>query len=227
MIYLKESFNLHPASPATRDEFVQVVEKVVMPAAERLGARLVGAWFAHEEWFSQILHVTEFDDLAALGAWRDAAQADAEARDGRAQLSALAPERRVEVLEPLGPIAVSSLHEAIEESSREAVGTYTFAILEVAPGRMENFTSMLGAAGGGLPIIACWRDVSGNPDRVIDLWKGDTGRTGYRPSDDRTNAFFEPLRQIAPRERMMRLHPLPVAFEQGKYRGNGSSSVTR
>jgi hypothetical protein len=76
---------------------------------------------------------------------------------------------------------------------------------------MDRFSSMLGAAGAALPIIACWRDLAGNPDRIIDLWKGDTGRSGYRPSDERQNAFFEPLRQIAPRERMMRLHPLPYS----------------
>ena len=211
MIYLKQSFDIHPASPATRDRFIQVVEKGLLPAHERLGARLVGAWFCHEEWFSQILHVTEFDDLAAFGAWREAAQSDDQASAGTAELAALAPQRRAELLEPLGPIPVESLRAAIEESGREPAGTYSFAILEVAPGQMERFASMLAAAKETLPIVACWRDVTGNPDRIIDLWKGDIGRPGYRPSDERQNAFFEPLRQIAPRERMMRLHPLPYS----------------
>ena len=87
MIYLKQSFDIHPASPATRDRFIQVVEKGLLSADERLGARLVGAWFCHEEWFSQILHVTEFDDLAAFGAWRAAAQSDKQASAGTAELA--------------------------------------------------------------------------------------------------------------------------------------------
>lgn len=211
LIYLKQAFDLHPASPATRDRFVQAMEKRVLPASAPLGARLVGAWFCHEEWFAQIVHVSEFDDLAAFAAWREVAQRDAQAREGAAELAALAPERRDELLEPLGPIAPDALHAAIEAARQEPVGVFTFAILEVTPGRMQDFASMLSAAKGALPIVACWRDVAGNPHRVIDLWKGDTGRHGYRASDARQEAFFGPLREVAPRERMLRLHPMPYS----------------
>ncbi len=211
MIYLKQSYDIHPATPATRDRFVSAVNDLVLPSNERLGARLVGAFFAHEEWFSQIIHVTEFDDLAALGRYRESASGDGEASEGIAQLENLAPVQRNEILEPLGPIATTKLHDSIATSSKDAVSTYTFAILEVEGGKMDQFAAMLGGAQDTLPIIACWRDVSGNPNRIIDLWKGDTGRGGYRPTDDGQNAFFEPLRQIAPRERMMRLHVMPYS----------------
>jgi hypothetical protein len=208
---LKQRFALYPASPATRDRFVEAMETLVVPAEAPLGARLGGAWFCHEEWFSQVVHVTEFDDLAAFGAWREAVRKDPQASKGRQRIAALAPEQREELLEPLGPIPAASLHAAIEAAGREPVGTYTFAVLEVAPGRMERFAALLAAAKDQLPIVACWCDVAGNPARVIDLWKGDTGRHGYRRSDARQNAFFDPLREIAPRERMMRLHPLPYS----------------
>lgn len=211
MLYLKQHFDLHPASPATRDRFVEAMEKAVLPASTALGARLVGAWFCHEEWFAQVVHVTEFDDFDAFGAWRRAVVDDAQAAEGLARLAALAPVRRDELLEPLGPIPAEKLHAAIAAAREEPVGTYTFAILEVVPGQMERFASMLGAAAGALPIVACWRDVAGNPHRVIDLWQGDTGRHGYRPTDARQDAFFGPLREIAPRERMVRLHPLPYS----------------
>lgn len=212
MIYVKESFNIEPAAPSTRDRLVDVMNERVLPANEKLGlARLVGGWFAHEEWFSQIIHVTEFDDLAAYGAWRDAASKDGEAAEGAAQLANLAPDRKVEILEPLGPIAEAKLHEAIAASVDEPSGTYTFAILEVTEGKMEQFEALLGAAADRLPIVACWRDVSGNPNRIIDLWKTDTGRPGYKPNDPGQEAFFGPLRQIAPRERMMRLHTMPYS----------------
>lgn len=211
MIYLKQSYNIDPASPARRDRFVSAVNELVIPSNDRLGARLVGGFFAHEEWFSQIIHVTEFDDLAALGRYREAAARDGQACEGVAQLENLAPEQRIEFVEPLGPIAIQKLHDAIEASASEPVKVYTFAILEVERGKMDQFGAMLGAAQDGLPIIACWRDVSGNPNRIIDLWKGDTGRGGYRPTDDGQNAFFGPLRQIAPREKMMRLHAMPYS----------------
>jgi hypothetical protein len=211
VIYLKQSYNIAPASPATRDRFVAAVAELVVPSNDRLGARLLGGFFAHEEWFTQIIHVTEFDDFATLDRYRTAAAGDTQAADGVAALGELAPEQRVEFVEPLGPIATTKLHDAIASSATEPVGTYTFAILEVDHGKMGQFSAMLGAAQDALPIVACWRDVSGNPNRVIDLWKGDTGRSGYRPSDDGQNAFFEPLREIAPREKMMRLHVLPYS----------------
>jgi hypothetical protein len=211
MIYLKQSFNIEPASPATRDRVVETVNKYVLPANERLGARLVAAFFAHEEWFSQIIHITEFDDLAALGAYRDASGKDGQASEGVAQMANLAPEQRSEIVEPLGPIAVDTLHGAIAASASEPVKTYQFAILDVNPGKMDEFVAFLGAGASQVPIIACWNDVVGNPNRVIDLWKGDTGRGGYRPSDPAQEAFFGPLRQIARRENMMRLHVMPYS----------------
>lgn len=211
MIYVKQSYDLEPAAPSTRDRVVEVMNERVLPAQARHDARLVGAWFAHEEWFSQVIHVTEFDDLSAYDAYRAAAAVDGQLGEGVAALAALAPGRRVELLEPLGPIAVTKLHDAIAACAEKPAETYTFAILEVAPGQLEAFSAMLSAAADRLPIIACWHDVSGNPRRVIDLWKGDTGRGGYRPNDDGQEAFFGPLREIAPRERMMRLHPMPYS----------------
>jgi hypothetical protein len=211
MIYVKQSYNLHPATPANRDRFVKAVGDFVLPANERLGARLVAGFFAHEEWFSQIIHVTEFDDFEALAAYRDGVSKDGQAAEGAAQLENLAPEQHIDIVEPLGVIAVSKLHDAIETSASEPAKTYTFAILDVDAGKMDQFDSLLGSAQDSLPIIACWRDVSGNPNRIIDLWKGDTGRGGYRPTDDGQDAFFEPLRRIAAREKMMRLHVMPYS----------------
>jgi hypothetical protein len=75
---------------------------------------------------------------------------------------------------------------------------------------MSEFTKLLTAAGPQLPIVASWRPLVGNPDLVIDLWKGDV-ETGYAPADARSNAFFDPLREVAPREHLMRYWPLPYS----------------
>ena len=211
MIYVKQSFNIEPAAPSTRDRVIDVVDKYVLPANERHGARLVGAFFAHEEWFSQVIHLTEFDDLAAYQTYRRAAAGDGDAMEGEAQLVNLAPEQHVELLEPLGPVAPERLHQAIEASADAPVGAYTFAILDVTPSKLEQFTALLGAAAPRLPIVAALRNVSGNPARVTDLWATDTGAPGYAPNDDRQEAFFGPLRQVAPREKMMRLHVMPYS----------------
>lgn len=211
MIYAKDHFNLHPASPAARDRFVATATDALLPASKAHGAKRVGAWFCHEEWFSQIVHVTGFESLAAYESYREAAGADGALAKAHTELAGMAPERRTELLDTLGPIPEATLDAAIEASAARPAEVYTFAILEVAPGRMDEFKAMLGAAGAALPILASWRDLSGNPDRVIDLWRGDTGRAGYAPSNEQMDAFFGPLREVAPRERMMRLHVLPYS----------------
>jgi hypothetical protein len=210
-IYLQQDFDLHPASPATRDRFVALATEALVPGWSRFGARLVGAWFHHESWFSQITQVVEFAGLAEFEAVRRQAQVDEAWRSAGAEVERLAPRRSESLLEPLGPVAPAALDSAIDAARQEACGAYTFAILEVAPGMMERFTQVLAFAKDQLPIIACWRPIAGNPDLVVDLWKGDIGRAPYRPTDDRTDAFFGPLREMAPRERLVSLLPLPYS----------------
>jgi hypothetical protein len=211
VIYLQQDFDLHPASPKTRDRFVALATEALVPGWMRFGARLVGAWFHHESWFSQITQVIEFPDLAAFDAIRRDARNDAAWRVASKEIAALAPRRSETLLEPLGPIAPSALQAAIDAARTEPAGAHTFAILEVTAGAMEPFTNMLAFAKDQLPIVAAWRPIAGNPDLVIDLWKGDIGRDGYQPANEQTNAFFEPLRAVAPRERLVRLLPLPYS----------------
>ena len=211
MLYLKQDFNLHPASPATRDRFVELAQQQLLPSLERLGGRLVAAWLNHAEWYSQLTHVIEFQGFPDFETFRDKAREDSEWIESQREVEVLAPERADELLEPLGPVPPQTLDAAIKAASDKPEGTHTFAILEVAAGRMEQFTAMLGAAGDKLPIIAAWRPVAGNPNRVIDLWKGSLGQEGYEPTTGGMDAFFEPLRKIAPRERLVNLYPLPYS----------------
>src|SRR4030095_14167818 len=91
MIYLKESFDLAPASPETRDTFIAFAETDLLPAYETLGARRVGAFFSHAEWYGQVTQVLEFDSLAGFEASRAAARADAAWRECERRLGAAAP----------------------------------------------------------------------------------------------------------------------------------------
>jgi hypothetical protein len=61
------------------------------------------------------------------------------------------------------------------------------------------------------PIIASWRAVAGNPNEVIDLWKGALGQEPYQAANERMKAFFRPLRDMAPRERLVNLYSVPYS----------------
>ena len=211
MIYLKESFNLAPASPETRDAFIEFAQTELSAAHVRLGARLVAAWFSHAEWYGQVTHVLEFDDLRSFDAFRSAARADAGWNECERHVEHVAPQRSAQLLEPLGPVPTQTLSDAIQASQTTPRDAYSFAILEVAPGKMGEFIAALSAVKDALPILASWRAVAGNPNEVIDLWQGALGQESYRPADERSKAFFRPLREIAPRERLVNLFSLPYS----------------
>ena len=211
MIYMRQIFNLHPASPRTRDGFCKVAEERFVPALHGAGTELVAAWFSHEQWFSQIEHVLEFQSLTAFEHFRTELGGDGALGQSYRELAGFAAERREALVEDLGAIPTETLRTAVEACAETPEEIFSYAILEVAPGRMQDFRALLEMAGGSLPILACWTDVAGNPDQVIDLWKGDPGGAAFAPSNDLTDAFFEPLREIAPRERLVRLRPLPYS----------------
>lgn len=211
MIYFKETLNLEPASPETRDQLVAFANSDLLALYHRLGARLVAAWSSHSEWYGQVTHVLEFDDLRCFQDFRDAARDDAAWQASERRIDQLAPHRNSTLLEPLGPVPAETLAAAIRSSREQPIDAYSLAILDVAPGKMDAFVATLTAAKDMFPIVASWRAVAGNPNEVLDLWKGALGQESYRPADERMKAFFRPLREMAPRERLVNLYALPYS----------------
>ena len=158
-------------------------------------------------------HFLALPSLAAFDGWRASCRGDAAACDAASRAEALAPSRRESLGEPLDAIPAEALARGIESAREKPQGIYTAAHLEIAPGRMADFTKLLASAGPHLPIVASWRPVAGNPALVIDLWKGDVeaAYSRYAPADARANAFMDPLREVAPNERVVRYFPLPYS----------------
>lgn len=213
MIHLQQDFDLQPASPRTRDAFVDLARNALVPAAERHGARLIAAFFGNQDWFFRATHFLELPSLAAFEKWRKALHTDAAASDALRQVAVLAPSRRETLLESVGAIPQAALERGIEAARQKPQGIYTAAHLKVASGRMDDFEKTLAASGAHLPILTSWRSVAGDPNLVIDLWKGDVeqGFARYAPATDAQNAFMDPLRELAPDERVVRYFPLPYS----------------
>ena len=211
MIYLEETLNLVPASPETMDTFVDFAQEKLVPCYERLGGRLVAAWYSDAEVFAQVMQVLEFDDLAALGAFRAKASDDERWTECERRIEELAPVRRSRLMEALGPIAPETLRGAAAESQKSPLGAYSLAILEVNPGMMPQFIASLEASAAALPIVASWRTIVGRQNEVTDVWKGALGQAGYQRADEGLKQFFRGLRELAPRERLVIVYPLPYS----------------
>ena len=211
MIYLEETFNLMPASPETMDSFVDFAQEKLVPCYERLRGHLVAAWYSDAEVFAQVMQVLEFDDLAAFGAFRAAAAGDEGWMECARQIEELAPLRRSRLMEALGPIAPETTRAAAAESTESPLGAYSLAILEVNPGMMPQFIAGLEASVKALPIVASWRTIVGKQNEVTDVWKGALRQSGYQPAEEGMKQFFRGVRELAPRERLLVVYPLPYA----------------
>ena len=83
MIYLRQIFNLHPASPRTRDSFCRVADEKLRPALDSAGGRLAAAWpftryadlplrVGHADWFDRLsVPSTVYFSQADVEAWFD------------------------------------------------------------------------------------------------------------------------------------------------------------
>ncbi len=210
MIYLEETLNLEPPSPETLDALV-VLAQERLPDLERMGFRLAAAWYNDIESFCQVTQVLEFDSMVAFEEFRARTEHAEPWLAYIARLEELAPRRRTRLLAPLGPVPAERLHDAWKETADSPAGTYSVAIMEIAPGRMAPFVAGMQAAAANLPMVAQWRTIVGNENEVTDVWKGGVRMGGYRPSDEGSNAFFRSVRQNAPVERMFPVFTLPYS----------------
>ncbi|MFW9822536.1 MAG: NIPSNAP family protein [Candidatus Thorarchaeota archaeon] len=210
-IYLQETLNLTPATPETLDNFVELSQKLLIPACEHLGARMVVAWFSNYEWYSQVTHVFEFDNLDALKEFRINTSQDKEWGEYTSELDFFAPERRSRLLEPIGAIPPDILHKAIDESQETPQKVYSFATLDVTPNKMIEFVDFVNELSKNAPIIASWRPIAGKPNEVNDLWKGSLIPQGYQPAVEGLKPWFKRLRELAPKERLILIFPLPYS----------------
>ena len=218
MIYLEETYDLHPATPACRDQFVAFAEQELLPACTKLGGRLVAAWSCDAERWGRISQVLEFDAYATYENYREAIAGSQDWAAIADQLESLAPGQTHRLLEPLVPGFIPILHEAIKSSQSNPLRQYMLATLEVAPGMMGLMRQGLSAVAdsGSLPIVMSWRRVSGKQNTVIDLWKSSLQRPGYQTQEQYTangidSTWWTNLRIMAPEESIVFVDPLPYS----------------
>ena len=210
MIYLKETFNLTPASPETRDHFIEFAQSDLMPAYRRLGARLVAAWFSHTEWYGQITQVLAFDSLSGFEAFSTRGRADAGWQRCLQRVEQFAPQRRGQLLEPLGPIAPDALDEAIRESQQTPLNSYTFAVLGGRCRQDGWVHRQLDRAPRPLSHRRLVARRRGQPQRSDRPLEGALGQEPYQAANERMKAFC-PLREMAPCERLVNLYSVPYS----------------
>jgi len=211
MIYLEETFNLKQASWEALDNFIDFSRQYLVPLCPKLGAKLIAAWSSDEEWFCQVKQVMAFEDMDALKSFRISCSQSKAWGEYAAGLEEHAPVRRSRLLKPLEGVP-QFIDETIAESAKSPNHGYLHAILEVDTGKMETFRTGLASRPKESPIIACWQPVSGSPNEVIDIWKSPAApKTAYEPATEEMRQFFRMVRDMAPKERAIRMVSLPYS----------------
>jgi hypothetical protein len=218
MIYLEETYDMNPATPVVRDQFIALAAEEIIPAYTEYGARLVAAWTCNAVRWGQITQMLEFDNFTAYDHYCDALANSQSWSDTYKKLETLAPERQHRLLESLVPNFVPVLQKAIQDSADTPLQQYMLATLEVAPGMMDMMRQGLSevADSGSLPIAMSWRVLSGKQNTVIDLWKSSLQRTGFQTQADFSAGgidadWFANLRILAPEEKIFFVDPLPYS----------------
>jgi len=218
MIYLEETYDMNPATPVVRDQFIALAAEEIIPAYSEFGARLVAAWTCNAVRWGQITQMLEFDNFTTYDQYREAMASSKSWPDISNKLEALAPERQHRLLESLVPNFVPVLQRAIQDSTDTPLQQYMLATLEVAPGMMDMMRQGLSevADSGSLPIAMSWRVLSGKQNVVIDLWKSSLQRPGFQTQENFAAGgidadWFANLRILAPEENIVFVDPLPYS----------------
>lgn len=202
MFYVLDQCDLAPATYARRDEYLALTTERRVPHVEAAGGRLIGAWTSNDVRFARITELWAHPDLDSVIRARPGADLEAE-------IEAMAPVRTQRLMEPLGPIGPEVLDAAIAAAADRPNEVYTFAHLDVAPGRLADFVELLDGVKDTLPLIASLRDVVGRRSQVLDVWSVDVDQSRYQPNTPALDGFLTTLREVAPDEAIKLLHPLP------------------
>ncbi|MCP4137047.1 MAG: hypothetical protein GY754_39125 [bacterium] len=214
MIYLEETFNTVPATPKSVDNFIAIAQEQLIPAYERLGTRLIAAWFSNAETLFQVTQLLEFDDLAAFESFHSATANDEAWIETQKTLDGFTANKRSRLLEPIDPKFSTFLHNAIAASQNEEIKTFTYAELQVVPEHIDEFIEkLIENNSADSPMITSLRPIIGERNTIIDIWKINL-QIGYHPQDFFYQIGFPEewwnwIRKMAPQERMVAIFPLP------------------
>ena len=217
MFYLIEKLDLQVATAKNLDRFIEVESHQVLPVYEQYNAKLMASWICSAETLMQITNIFEFDSFEAVRNIYDAINDDHSHQDVFQLSHSLISQMDWQIFCSCGQKFSEAFHQAVQTSQSAPLKTYTLATLELNRNKMPLLVPKQEAAIDiGMPLIAFMKSVTGRHDQIIDIWKGDLQAAGYQ-----TQAYYESIgmseewwnwiRDIAPKEKMVRVSVLPYS----------------
>lgn len=217
MFYLIEKMTLQVATPKNLDKFVEFEPNQMLPVYSKCNANLMASWICSAESLMQITNVFELKGLESMNQIYDALNNDSSIEDIVRLSNNLVSETQWQLYQSAGSTFSAAFYQAIEVSQSDPQKVYTVATLQMNRNKMPLLLPKQEAAVDiGMPLIAFMKSVTGTQDEIVDIWKGDFQAAGYQ-----TQAYYESMgmseewwdwiRDIAPKEKMVKVSVLPYS----------------
>lgn len=214
MIYLMETFT--PARPTSKnlDAFIQFAADELIPFYNNCHGSLRAAWISNGQMLFQVTQLIFFNTIQDYLDF--SIQLEANDPIGE-KMAHFMPERRHELFRSASPVFIEILDSAINNNNPQAPGIVTVATLEADPMQLDEFVSIQeNGVEMGLPLVGFLRSITGQRNRIVDIWKADLQAGGYKPLEyyegvGMNNEWWEMIRRFGPKERMVTGGLLPYS----------------
>lgn len=217
MIYLHETFKLHTAMPTVLEGFIKFVDEQMIPLYEECGAKLNAAWFCNAQTVFQVNQIVEFENHEAFLKFSCFIKEHADDESFEKTLNRITPQRTRQLYESAGSAFSTSFHNAIQESKKAPLKTYTIATLEVVHDQIAGLVQRNeGAIAAGMPFITSMISITGKQNQIMNIWKGDFNAVGYQDQKfydglGFTEEWWKWVRSVAPQEGLATVYMLPYS----------------
>ncbi len=222
-VYLEVRHRITPITNTAFDLFVDFYADTVVPAMERHGIDLIGAWKMTGGEMGWDLSIHRYESMA------HAEECLASLGQDQALWSTVEKLRGEIEIEEITKFAnrvsygtEERLQAALDTSDSTSPRQYMLAVLQTAGGGLLPAIDMLGklidgmGEGGALQLVTAYASRIGRTGELTDLWlmpQGVDFMMQYQPGDPLADVIG-PLREHAPEEEIYFLNPLPYSKMQ-------------
>ena len=222
-VYLEVRHRIKPITNTAFDLFVDFYADTVVPAMERHGIDLIGAWKMTGGEMGWDISIHRYESMAhaeeCLGSLGQdqALWSTVEKLRGEIEI-----EEITKFANRVSYGTEERLQAALDSSDSTSPRQYMLAVLQTAGGGLLPAIEMLGklidgmGEGGALQLVTAYASRIGRTGELTDLWimpQGGDFMMQYQPGDPLADVIG-PLREHAPEEELYFLNPLPYSKMQ-------------
>lgn len=219
-VFLEAVHTIKPLTGEAFDRFVDFYTNAVVPAMERSGFDLIGAWKRTGGAMNQDVVLIRFENMAAYEKAAASLQSDAGLQRGLALLgSGVQLAETVKAVTPVPYATEARLEKALEQRPAKP-RQYMQAVLQVTMGGAPKAYDLIGKladaveSGGFMRLATAYTTTIGQRGELTDIWAMTNGISNFdyrRAGPSPLGGLIEDLRSVAPEESIYYLNPLPYS----------------